>query len=327
MPAGRRVSIEVETWELKSPFRITGYTFRSADILHVTISADGITGHGEASGVYYLGETGTSLKAQAEAARPALERGADREALRRLLPAGGARNALDCALWDFEAKRAGRSIWDLTGIRPSAVVTVETVGIASPDRMADAAREISSARIKVKLDSEQPVERIAAVRAARPDAEIIVDINQGWSFAELQRFAPALRDLGVAMIEQPLPRGSDAELEDYDAPVTLCADESCLDTSEFEAAARRYRMINIKLDKTGGLTEALQLAALARSHGLELMVGNMVGTSLAMAPAFVIAQLCRFVDLDGPLFLQRDRDYAMHYDDGIVSVPDRRLWG
>ncbi|HKX56453.1 MAG TPA: enolase C-terminal domain-like protein, partial [Xanthomonadales bacterium] len=161
----------------------------------------------------------------------------------------------------------------------------------------------------------------------RPDAEIIADINQGWTFRQLVELAPKFKDLGVAMIEQPLPRGGDAELENYQSPITLCADESCLDTGEFEQAARRYQMINIKLDKTGGLTEALELAQMAKARGIELMVGNMVGTSLAMAAGYVIAQLCRFVDLDGALFLKQDCAHPMSYIGGVVSQPTSKLWG
>ena len=177
------------------------------------------------------------------------------------------------------------------------------------------------------MSDDQPLERITAVRDARPDAEIIVDVNQGWTFEQLVDLAPKFAKLGIAMIEQPLRRGEDEDLETYDPPVTLCADESCLDTSEFPGAARRYQMINIKLDKTGGLTEALKLAAMARESRIELMVGNMMGTSLAMAPGYVIAQFCRFVDLDGPCFLRHDREHAITYTNGILSEPTSALWG
>ncbi|MGK2925867.1 MAG: N-acetyl-D-Glu racemase DgcA [Lysobacterales bacterium] len=323
----REVTFTTEPWSMKTPFRITGHTFSEAQLLYVTIAERGARGHGEAAGVYYLGETGDSLLAQAESVRDALEHGADRARLRELLPAGGARNAIDCALWDLQAKREGKSIWELTGLQPGKTITVLTIGIGTPQEMAATARTLDTTRIKVKLDGDMPLERIAAVRAARPDAEIVVDVNQGWSFEQLVAVAPQLKELGVAMIEQPLPRGGDAALEDYQPPIPLCADESCLDTGEFEQALRRYQMINIKLDKSGGLTEALELAGMAQSRGVGLMVGNMMGTSLAMAPAFVIAQLCRFVDLDGALFLTRDREHPMAYAGGVVSPPDRALWG
>jgi L-alanine-DL-glutamate epimerase-like enolase superfamily enzyme len=325
--ATREVTLSTESWEMKVPFRITGYTFTAADLLHVTITANGITGSGEAAGIYYMGETGKTMLAQAQSVKAALERGAGREELRRLLPAGGARNAIDCALWDLEAKTTGKSIWQLTGIKPGSTTSVNTIGIGTPEEMAKAARSLDTAKIKVKLDGESPLERISAVRAARPDAEIVVDVNQGWTFEQLVELAPKFKELGVAMIEQPLPRGADEALEGYDPPLPLCADESCLNISEFEQAARRYQMINIKLDKTGGLTEALDLAHMAQAKGIGLMVGNMLGTSLAMAPGFVIAQLCRFVDLDGALFLKKDRQHPMSYAGGVVSPPSSELWG
>jgi L-alanine-DL-glutamate epimerase-like enolase superfamily enzyme len=312
---------------MQFPFNITGHVFTGVNVLYVRITENGATGHGEGAGVYYFDESADSMLAQARSVREALERGADRAALRDMLPAGGARNAIDCALWDLAAKREGKSIWELTGITPGEVVTFQTVGIGSPAEMAGMATSLASGRIKVKLDGDMPLERIAAVRAARPDALIAVDVNQGWTFEQLVELAPRLKELGVAMIEQPLPRGGDEALEGYDPPVPLCADESCVDTSEFEQAARRYQMINIKLDKTGGLTEALDLARLAQEWDIGLMVGNMVGTSLAMAPAFVVAQLCRFADLDGALFLKRDRDHPMECSGGVLSPPGRELWG
>jgi L-alanine-DL-glutamate epimerase-like enolase superfamily enzyme len=327
MTKTRTLRVTAEPWELKQPFKITGHVFIAPELIQVEITQDGSTGRGEGAGVYYLAESGASMLHQVESVRAAIERGANREELRQLLPHGGARNALDCALWDLEAKLTGKTIWELTGIKPGKTSTVYTVGIDTPEKMAEQARQLTTGQIKVKLDGEQVLERMSAVCAARPDAEIIVDINQGWNFAQLVEFAPKFRELGVAMIEQPLPRGGDAELEGYPSPIMLCADESCLDTSEFEQAARRYQMINIKLDKTGGLTEALDLARLARERGIELMVGNMVGTSLAMAAGFVIAQLCRFVDLDGALFLKRDCEHPMSYTNGTVSPPSPELWG
>lgn len=323
----REVNIATKCWEMKIPFKITGHVFSEAQLLDVSIADGGITGRGESAGVYYLGETLESMVAQVEGIRSALERGANRQQLRELLPAGGARNAIDCALWDLEAKRQGISIWELTGIHPGSTISVNTVGIGTPDEMALAAKVLDTPKIKIKLDGDMPVERVAAVRAARPDVEIVVDVNQGWTFEQLVEFAPRLKALGVAMIEQPLPRGHDEALEGYNAPLPICADESCLDTSEFEQASRRYQMINIKLDKTGGLTEALDLASLAQERGIDLMVGNMLGTSLAMAPGYVVAQLCRFVDLDGALFLKEDREFPMSYASGVLSPPSKELWG
>ncbi len=327
MSRHRTLTCSAESWDFRVPFTITGYTFTTANLLYVTVAENGIMGRGEAAGVYYLEETGDSMLADVETARDAIEQGVDRDELRQLLRPGGARNALDCALWDLEAKQKDTTIWSLTGIEPGPTHSVLTIGIGTPEEMAAMAESIDSNRIKVKLDAESPIERISAIRAARPDAEIIVDVNQGWSFEQLAELAGKFEELGVAMIEQPLPRGSDEALEGFRSPVPLCADESCLGISEFEQAARRYQVINIKLDKTGGLTEALELAELARSRGLELMVGNMMGTSLAMAPGFVVAQLCRFVDLDGAVFLKKDRDNPMCYQHGVVSVPQPQLWG
>ncbi|MGA8204337.1 MAG: N-acetyl-D-Glu racemase DgcA [Woeseiaceae bacterium] len=327
MSEARQVTASADAWKFREPFRITGYTFTDVDLLYVSIAENGSSGRGEAAGVYYLEETGESMLADVASVREAVEAGAGREQLRKLLPPGGARNALDCALWDLEAKRQHKTIWELTGIEPGLTRSVLTIGIGTPDEMAEAARTLDSNRIKVKLDATTPVERLAAVRKVRPKEEIIVDVNQGWSFDQLVEIAPQLAELGVAMIEQPLPRGGDEALEGYQSPVPLCADESCLCVDDFEQVARRYQVINIKLDKTGGLTEALELAGLARARGIDLMVGNMMGTSLAMAPGFVVAQLCRFVDLDGALFLTKDRDHPMSYKHGVVSVPRSELWG
>lgn len=323
----RELTFSSERWEFRTPFRISGRTFTSADLLLVSISQDARTGRGEGAGVYYLDETGASMMADVASIRDAIEAGADRHQLRGLLPNGGARNALDCALWDLEAKLKNTTIWELTGIEPRTTRTVLTIGIGSPEEMAATAASLDADRLKVKLDSAIPIERVAAVRAVRPHDEIIVDVNQGWTFDELTEHAPRLAKLGVALIEQPMPRGDDRALEDYRSPVPLCADESCLCVGELEQAARRYQVINIKLDKTGGLTEALELAGLARSRGIDLMVGGMMGTSLAVAPAYVVAQLCRYVDLDAAQFLTRDRDHPMTLEHGVLAPPRRELWG
>jgi len=323
----RKLQCSAEAWAFKIPISITGHTFAAANLLHVTIAANGHAGQGEGAGIYYFGEDCRSMLADVESVRDAVESGADRQTLRTLLPVGGARNALDCALWDLQAKQQQSTIWALTGIEPGPMHSAFTVGIGAPEAMAATAQAITGSRIKLKLDAELVVERVSAVRAARPDAEILVDVNQGWNFEQLVELAPRLAQLEVAMIEQPLPRGGDDALEDYRSPIPLCADESCLGVSELAQAARRYQILNIKLDKTGGLTEALELAARARSAGMELMVGNMMGTSLAMAPGCVVAQLCRFVDLDGALFLQHDREHAMVYQHGEISCPEPALWG
>jgi len=296
-------------------------------MLIVSITENGMTGRGEATGVYYLDETAESMYQQVQDIEQSLEQGISREQLQTMLPVGGARNAIDCALWDLEAKLSGKSIFQLTGTPSGAVNTVNTVGIDTPEAMAEKAKLIDARHIKVKLDGQQPLERIRAVCEARPDAVIVVDVNEGWTFSQLVELAPQFEALGVKMIEQPLPRGEDEALEQFTSPITLCADESCLDSSELNQVAKRYDMVNIKLDKTGGLTEALKLAQKAKEKGLKLMVGNMVGTSLAMAPAYVIAQLCDLVDLDGALFLTEDRPNPMSYSQGVVSGLSSRLWG
>jgi L-alanine-DL-glutamate epimerase-like enolase superfamily enzyme len=323
-----KMSVHIEEWPLTWPFRISGFEWVNSRGIVVQVEEDGDVGRGEAQGVFYLDETAESLFAQVGAVAGEIRHGISRAELQELLPAGGARNAVDCALWDLECKRSGRTIWQLTGIEPRPVTTVFTIGLeAEPEAMAAKAAAADSPVLKVKLDGNRPYEKLAAIRAARPDARLVVDANQGWDFALLQEVIPKCAALDLGMIEQPLPRGGDAELEGYDPSVTLCADESCLDSSELAAAARRYSMINIKLDKTGGLTEALKLAREAQALGCKLMVGNMVGTSLGMAPSFVIAQLCDFVDIDGPLLLKYDHPGGLQYDRGVVSGLDRGFWG
>jgi len=323
----RKLSARISSLVTKEPFAISGYVFTKVDALVIEISQDGVSGTGEAAGVYYLQENAESMLAQVDSVKGRIAEGASRTELLGLLPAGGARNAIDCALWDLECKLSGKSIWELTGIKMQPQNTVMTVGIGPTEAMAAKAASLDSSHIKVKLDAERPLERMQAICNARPDAKIVVDVNQGWEFEQLTEMAPEFARLGIKMIEQPLKRGGDAVLEGYEPPISLCADESCLDSSEFEAASRRYQMINIKLDKTGGLTEALNLAQLARNKGLSLMVGNMLGTSRAMAPGFVVAQLCDFVDLDGALFLTEDCDHPMKYDGGLVRGLSSKLWG
>lgn len=324
-----KLSVHLETWDLKQPFRITGERLDAAVALIVQVADDVHVGRGEGEGVPYLGETPQRMLEQVRTVEQAVRRGAGREDLLGLLPPGGARNAVDCALWDLEAKRSGESIWALTGISPRPVATVFTIGIEdTPEAMAaKAANAPDYPILKIKLDGDEPLARLRAIHGARPDAALVVDANQGWTLDLLREIVPACVDLKVNMIEQPLPRGQDAALEHFDSPIVLAADESCQDTSELDAVAARYDMINIKLDKTGGLTEALHLAKAARACGKQLMVGNMVGTSLAMAPAFVVAQLCDFVDIDGPLLLRYDHPNGLRYSAGTVEVFDRDFWG
>jgi len=325
----RKISIHTESWLAITPFRISNNVWHDFPCVVCEIEQDGAIGRGEALGVYYLDETLESISTQLEKVSGALANGADRQRLLEQLPPGGARMAADAALWDLEAQLTDRTAWSIAGVDAGPIETVFTIGLEdTPEQMAakaTAAADISL--FKVKLGADRPVERIAAIREARPEARMVVDVNQGWDFAELKRYAPQLQALGVSMLEQPLPRGGDAELEGYEPPLPLCSDESCLHLGELDDAVRRYQMINIKLDKTGGLTHGLELAHAARERGLDLMVGCMGGTSLAMAPHHVIAQLCDFVDIDGPLLIRNDRPGGLHYNRGIVTLPERPFWG
>ena len=280
-----------------------------AEVVVAEIAAGAHRGRGEAVPYGRYGETAASVLAQIEGVRAQVEAGLDRAGLQELLPSGAARNALDCALWDLEAKRAGVRAWTLAGrARVDPVKTCFTISLGSAAEMAEAAR--ANARrpiLKLKIAGPDDVDAVAAVRNAAPRTRLIVDVNEGLSFDELRRLAPELARLDVKLLEQPLAAGEDAVLEGYESPVPLCADESVHTRAELAVCAGRYGLINIKLDKTGGLTEALALAAEARARGFRLMVGCMVATSLAMAPALILAQGAAFVDLDGPLLLARDR--------------------
>ncbi|MCF8473639.1 MAG: dipeptide epimerase [Emcibacter sp.] len=324
-----KIKIEKQSFPLKAPFAITGHVFTASDTVCVTLEDNGYIGRGEAVGIYYKNETAESMIAQLEAVIDDIRAGITRDMIQTMLPLGGARNALDCAFWDLEAKRKGSSIWDLLQIKPKTLISVATIGIDSPDAMAEVARQYAQyPNLKVKLSGDEPILRLEAIRAARPDVTLIVDVNQGWTFEELKEYTPAAARLGISMIEQPLPRGGDEALEGFKSAVPLGADESCLDTSEYETAARRYDVINIKLDKCGGLTEGLEIVKRAKRDGKGLMVGNMVGSSLSMAPSYVIGQYCQFVDIDGPIFLKQDVDHALQYGDGgVVSLPTPELWG
>lgn len=329
MPMKRRVVNHIESWQSRIPFRIANYVWDDYPAVICEIEQDGVVGQGEALGVYYNGETERTMLKQLETVSGELGAGAGREDLLELLPAGGARNAADAALWDLEAKLAGVSAWEMAGVSADPVLTVFTIGLEKDpaDMAAGAAAAVDAPLLKIKLDSDRPVERIAAIREARPDVRLVVDINQGWTFAELKEHGPALGELGVEFIEQPLPRGGDDELQGYEPPVPLCADESCLHLGELDEAAARYQLINIKLDKTGGLTNALNLVGAVREKGLGIMVGSMCGTSLAMAPHHVIAQLADYADIDGPLLLTRDRLNGLVYRNGSVTLPGTRFWG
>ncbi|GAM97778.1 L-alanine-DL-glutamate epimerase [alpha proteobacterium U9-1i] len=325
----RQVSVRIERWAMHAPFHITGHVFTVLDCVLVEIAEGACIGRGEAAGVYYLGDTPDLALEQIHALKADIEAGLDRTALQGVLPPGGARNAIDCALWDLECKRAKQTIWDKLTAERRTLTTCQTIGVLpTPDDTAKAAIALAGYKlIKLKLNADRPIERVKALRAARPDVRIIVDANQGLTMPLLQECLPEFAKCKVELVEQPLPRGEDAGLEGMERLVPLCADESCLHLGELDAAARRYDFINIKLDKTGGLTEGLLLADEAIARGLDVMVGNMLGTSLSMAPAFMVALKSRIADLDGPMALKSDRIGAMTYNRGVVSPFSSDLWG
>jgi L-alanine-DL-glutamate epimerase-like enolase superfamily enzyme len=310
-------------------FRIAYKTQTHAQTIVVELQEGEWMGRGEALGVSYHGETADSLLEQLTAVSGELRNGPSREELQDLLPPGGARQAIDCALWDLEAKRQGRRAWELAdihGVQP--LLTSLTLGLDTPEAMGrTAAAQSRCAVLKLKLDGTCDLERVTEVRRHRPDAQIIVDANQSWREDQLSDLIPRFAALGVTLIEQPLPPGKDDALLQFKSDVPLCADESCQTTASLPALLNKYQYVNIKLDKTGGLTEGLRLARAARAQGFRLMVGCMGGSSLSMAPGFVVGQLCELVDLDGPLLLKSDVPDAMTYDGGRVSPPGVRLWG
>jgi L-Ala-D/L-Glu epimerase len=324
------LQVAIEKFPLKQPFNITGSSMVDADVVLVTLRKGGKAGRGEASGVYYrAGDDPEGVVRQIEAVRKTVEAGIDRDSLQHLLPTGGARNAIDCALWDLEAKLTGRSAWEIAGLpAPRALLTTFTVGANAPEKMAaDALAYTQAKAIKMKLTGEpQDADRVRAVRAARPEAWLGVDANQGYTPALLDKLMPVLLDARVQLIEQPFAVGSEAQMDHWYSPISLAADESVQGFADLQALVGRFHVINIKLDKCGGLSEALAIARAAKRLGFEVMVGNMVGSSLSMAPAFLVGQLCDIVDLDGPVFLTFDRKNPIIYDDGMVTSPDA-LWG
>ena len=324
-----RVEIERVGWSLVTTFRTAMHQVSEVATVQVRVCEGGFLGRGEALGVFYHGETIDSIVQQLESLSPRDLQYLTRVRLQQLLPPGGARNALDCALWDLEAKRAGRRAWDLAGLTSvSPLTTAYTLGVDTPQAMAERAAAAGKySLLKLKLDGKEDVERVHAVRCARQDAELIVDANQAWTERELRAFTPRLAELGVKLIEQPLPAGQDEMLTSFNSPVPLCADEACQSSASLSTVIGKYQYVNIKLDKTGGLTEALQLAKSAQAHQLDLMVGCMAGSSLSMAPAFVVGQLCSVVDLDGPLLASGDLPHAIEYVGSRMSAPEPDLWG
>ncbi|MEO1250485.1 MAG: N-acetyl-D-Glu racemase DgcA [Pseudomonadota bacterium] len=317
------------TRPLREVFAISRGSKTVAETVMVTLANGSAVGRGECTPYARYGESVNNVIEQIEAQRKALESGIDRPELNEHMPAGAARNAIDCALWDLEAKMAGRPVYDLAGLPPpKPVLTAYTLSVASPDAMAAAARKASDRPLlKLKAGGEGDLERVKAVREAVPDTRLIVDANEAWSPDTVQERLAALAKLGVEMVEQPLPAGDDVSLTNIDSPICLCADESFHDRSSLAAVADRYAMVNIKLDKTGGLTEALAAIRAARQHNLKIMVGCMVAGSLAMAPAMLAAQGAEIVDLDGPLLLAEDDAVPLTYSGSLVQPPEPPLWG
>ncbi|WP_386680209.1 N-acetyl-D-Glu racemase DgcA [Loktanella sp. R86503] len=320
-----RIEVTRDVFALAQVFTISRGSRTQAEVLTVTVRDGGLAGRGECVPYARYDETLDSVTAQI-AGLPA---DLSRAALQDLLPAGAARNAVDCALWDLAAKRAGVRVWELAGVPvPQPVVTAYTLSLDTPDAMqAQAAKNAHRPLLKIKLGTPDDMARLEAVRRGAPDAVIIVDANEGWTAEVYSDLAPHLLRLGVAMVEQPLPAGSDDMLGEIARPLPVCADESCHDRASLAGLRGKYDMVNIKLDKTGGLTEALALRSEATAQGYDVMIGCMVGSSLAMAPATLLTGGAAFVDLDGPLLLAEDRDPPLQFDAAGVHPPLAALWG
>ncbi|MCM5555610.1 N-acetyl-D-Glu racemase DgcA [Pleomorphomonas sp. NRK KF1] len=325
----RKLSLAVERFPIAGTFTISRGSKTEAVVVEATISEDAVSGRGEGVPYAHYGETVESVMAQIESVRDFIEKGGDRFALRATMPPGAARNALDCALIDLEAKATQRGVAHLLGLPPlEPVNTAFTISLDSVDAMAEAARSASDRpTLKVKLGGDGGRERLVAIRRAAPRSRIIVDANEGWTPEMFPEMMEACIELGVAMIEQPLPAGADDYLDEAKRPVPVCADESAHTTADIKRLVGRYDAVNVKLDKTGGLTEALDMIAAAEEEGLIVMVGCMVSSSLAMAPAFVAAQRAQYADIDGPLLLARDRVPGLMFSGSIVHPPYPDLWG
>ncbi|MGD0314391.1 MAG: N-acetyl-D-Glu racemase DgcA [Xanthobacteraceae bacterium] len=323
------LSVRIERWPLAGVFAISRGSKTEAVVVVAELSDGTHRGRGESVPYARYGETSDGIVAAIEAERPVLGRGLDRGALQRAMPAGAARNALDCAYWDVKAKRAGRQVHELAGLGvPGPLTTAYTISLGSAAAMAAAAEQAAwRPLLKVKLGGDDDGTRIGAVRRAAPRAQLIVDANEGWNLDNFKANLAACADAGVTLIEQPLPEGRDEALARIKHPVPVCADESVHDRASLDALTGKYDVVNIKLDKAGGLTEALALAAEAERRGFAVMVGCMVATSLAMAPAMLVAQRARWVDLDGPLLLASDRADGLRYEGSLVYPPDPVLWG
>jgi L-alanine-DL-glutamate epimerase-like enolase superfamily enzyme len=325
----RRLAIRSESFNLARKFTISRGSKTEAEVLVVEVEEDGKTGRGECVPYARYNESVASVTEIIEGMRNAIEGGVGRQRLRNLLKPGAARNAVDCALWDLEAKLAGRPVWEIAEIaKPHDVVTTYTLSLDTPAKMAEAAKANSSRPfLKLKLAGPEDLERVKAVHQAAPNTKLMVDANEGWSIDDYKALSPLLKNLGVVLIEQPLPADDDLALLAVKGSVPVCADESCHDLSTLRTLHGRYQAVNIKLDKAGGLTEALAMVAEARRLEFQVMVGCMVATSLSMAPAFLAAQTAEFVDLDGPLLLAEDRPHGFKFTGSTMHPNDAELWG
>jgi len=323
-----QIEAREEIWPLKEVFRISRGSRTEARVVVVTVSDDEQIGRGECVPIRRYDQSTASALAQIESVKS--EKSVDRQQLRKLLPAGAARNALDCALWDLEAKRSGKRAWELANVSMAAEVeTSFTISLDTPAKMGLAAKAVAKLPIlKVKLGGDDiDLARVKNVRQNAPNARLLIDANESWSPEHYKRVMPAFRQCGITLIEQPFPAAADEVLETLDHPVPVCADESCHTSADLPRLKNRYEVVNVKLDKTGGLTEALRLCERARESGFKLLIGCMVGTSLSMAPARLLASNADYVDLDGPLLLARDREHGLSYRDGKIGIPSRELWG
>ncbi|WP_417465228.1 N-acetyl-D-Glu racemase DgcA [Kordiimonas sp.] len=325
----RRVEFHAETWPLKEPFQISRGVKTEVTVTVAEVSEGAHKGRGESVPYAHYGENAEAVIAAMKSVQKNLELGCSRADLLGLLPAGAARNALDCALWDLEAKIAGRTAFDISGAAAAREPnTALTIGIDTAERMAAKAVQLKDCKLlKVKIDREQVVEKIRKIREAAPSPRMIVDPNESWDIELLEQVHKDLAALGVDMLEQPLPAGKDEALQGFVSAVPLCADESCHTRADLPRLKGRYDIINIKLDKTGGLTEALALKNQAESMGFRIMIGCMIGTSLSMAPALLLAEGAEFLDLDGPVWMERDRDGGLNIDFGAISPPSAEFWG
>lgn len=323
------LSVRVEHWPIAGAFTISRGSRTQAVVVVAELRDGAYLGRGECTPYARYGETVEGVAAAVQDMEPMIANGLDRAGLQRAMPAGAARNALDCAFWDLEAKRAQQRVYVLAGLAaPKPLATAYTISLGAPEAMAAAAAQAAARPLlKVKLGGGCDPQRIRAVRAAAPHAELIVDANEAWTSGDLAANLAACTEVGVTLVEQPLPAAADEALADMARPISICADESLHDRASLERLRGKYDAVNIKLDKAGGLTEALALAAEAERHGFTLMVGCMVATSLAMAPAHLLAQRARVVDLDGPLLLARDRAEGLRYEGSFVCPPEPRLWG